>query len=98
MSPNPYEAPQSAPKSVTRWTQHGLILILRTMVADIALALALYCLITFPFITFHPNSRDGVYQIPAMLGCAGLLHPNGLPFCLDLISLLVLGILKLLAT
>jgi len=96
MSENPYEAPQSGPEPPDTWTQSYVILVLRFAVADIALSLAIFFWIVFPFITFVPGTEKEAFMIPALLGCAGLLHPSRLQFSFGVISLVIWGSLMLL--
>jgi hypothetical protein len=95
MDMNPYEAPQTVPEKPDSWRQHYIVLVLRFAVADIALALAIYLWIVLPFITFVPGSEKGAFKIPALLGCAGLLHPKWLQFLFGVISLVIWGGLML---
>lgn len=97
MSENPYEAPQTVPEKTDSWTQSYIILVLRFAVADIALSLAIFFWVIFPFITFVPGAEKGAFKIPALLGCAGLLHPNRLQFIFGVISLTIWGGLMLFA-
>jgi hypothetical protein len=95
MLENPYESPQTVPEHNSNWKAANVIATIRASVAEIGLSLAVFLLLIFPFVTMVPGSEKGAYQVPALLGCAGLLHPDRLPFFLGGIALVALGFLKL---